>query len=102
MKTPGNIYYKPSVILPHEHVHPQHYIDVKNLNDNTLKEMYTYYTFLIDLHISQVRPNNLMEKSYIPKKFNQWASIYDVNDHLNNQVFEYYHRWREPTRTWRS
>lgn len=43
-----------------------------------------------------------MEKSYIPKKFNQWASIYDTNGHLDNQVFEYYHRWREPTRTWRS
>jgi hypothetical protein len=22
------------------------------------------------------------------------------NDHLNNMFFEYYHRWREPTRTW--
>jgi len=20
--------------------------------------------------------------------------------HLNNKYFEYYHRWREPTRTW--
>jgi hypothetical protein len=28
MEAPGNKYRKPQVILPHEHVSPNHYIDV--------------------------------------------------------------------------
>jgi hypothetical protein len=55
---------------------------------------------MIDLHIAKVRPESLDEKSYIPARFNQTAHSEDASDHLNNQFFEYYHRWREPTRTW--
>jgi hypothetical protein len=102
VEAPGNKHRNASVILPHEHVHPQHLMDTSDLNEDKLKEIYAYYTFMIDLHISQVRPQNLMEKSYIPAKFNQYASIFQVDQHLDNQYFEYYHRWREPTRTWKS
>jgi hypothetical protein len=55
---------------------------------------------MIDLHIAKVRPESLDEKSYIPARLNQTAHSEDASDHLNNQFFEYYHRWREPTRTW--
>lgn len=55
---------------------------------------------MIDLHISQIRPQNLNEISYIPPHFNQIESTRNQNVHLNNMFFEFYHRWREPTRTW--
>ena len=39
-------------------------------------------------------------KSYIPKRFNQEAMTDKPDSQLDNMYFEYYHRWREPTRTW--
>ncbi len=38
--------------------------------------------------------------SYIPPHFNQLEITSNQDEHLNNLFFEYYHRWREPTRTW--
>jgi hypothetical protein len=70
-KAPGVVYHKPSVILEHEHIHIQHYLDPKKLTEDKLTEVYAYYNYLIDLHISQVRPENLDELSYIPPHFNQ-------------------------------
>jgi hypothetical protein len=56
---------------------------------------------MVDLHISQVRPGNYLDKSYIPAQFNRYEVIQEgAEDHLQNEFFEYYHRWREPTRTW--
>lgn len=63
-------------------------------------EVYAYFNYLIDLHISQVRPENLTELSYIPPHFNQLETIANKNMDLNNIFFNYYHRWREPTRKW--
>jgi len=51
-KAPGNPYRHPSVVMPHEHVDPQHYLDTKDLTEDKLAEIYAYYQFLIDLHIS--------------------------------------------------
>jgi hypothetical protein len=51
-KAPGVVYHKPSVILEHEHIHIQHYIDAKRLRGEKLFEIYAYYNYLIDLHIS--------------------------------------------------
>ena len=75
-------------------------MDTNGLTQDKLTEIYAYYSHLIDLHISQVRPSNLVDKSYIPKRFNQLESTRNLNGHLNNQFFDFYHRWREPTRTW--
>jgi hypothetical protein len=44
------------VILPHENVHIQRYFNVKELTEDKLYEIYAYYSHLIDLHISQIRP----------------------------------------------
>lgn len=55
-KAPGNAHRHASVILPHENVHIQRYINTKDLNEDKLYEIYAYYSHLIDLHISQVRP----------------------------------------------
>jgi hypothetical protein len=52
VKAPGNKFRHPSVMLPHEHVHVQHYIEHENLNDEKLLEIYGYYSHMIDLHIS--------------------------------------------------
>lgn len=97
---PGNKYRKPQYIIPHEHVHTDHYIETQGLEGDKLWELYGYYAYLVDLHIAQVRPENLDDKSYIPKRFNQTAFTKRYDDHLQNRFFEYYHRWREPTRTW--
>jgi len=69
-KAPGNAHRHPSVILPHENVHIQRWFNTKDLNDDKLTEIYAYYSHLIDLHISQIRPQNLNELSYIPPQFN--------------------------------
>ena len=67
-------------------------------------EIYGHYHYLIDMHIAQIRPDNLDEKSYIPAKYTHKAL--GESDHLDrnleNHHFEFYHRWREPTRTWLS
>jgi hypothetical protein len=99
-KAPGNHHRHPSVILPHEHVHIQHWFDTENLTEEKLTEIYAYYSHMIDLHISQVRPSNLVDVSYIPPHFNQIESVRNQNQDLNNMFFDFYHRWREPTRTW--
>jgi hypothetical protein len=79
-------------------VHVTHPIDIDSNNKEQLMELYGYYAFLVDLHIAQVRPENLNEKSYVPARFTQRTVMNDVNYRtLNNKCFEYYHRWREPT-----
>lgn len=67
---PGNKYRKPQYILPHEHVDVQNYVDTTGLDEDKLFELYGYYSYLVDLHIAQVRPENLDPKSFIPKRFN--------------------------------
>lgn len=59
MKAPGNKFRKPQVILPHEHVSPSHYIDVDGNNPDQMMEIYGHYAYLIDMHIAQIRPENL-------------------------------------------
>jgi len=87
--------------LPHEHVDIQNYIDLKGMDsEDKLFELYGYYSYLVDMHIAQIRPQNLVDKSYIPARFNQTETTSKADTHLNNRFFEYYHRWREPTRTW--
>lgn len=66
-KAPGNAHRHASVILPHENVHIQRWFNTKDLTEDKLFEIYGYYSHLIDLHISQVRPQNANELSYIPK-----------------------------------
>lgn len=100
MKAPGNIYRKPKVILPHEHISQSNYLDTTGVTEEKEWELFGYYAYLVDLHIAQIRPDNLDEKSYIPKRFNQVETTKNWDTHLNNRFFEYYHRWREPTRTW--
>jgi hypothetical protein len=79
-------------------VHVTHPIDVDSNNKEQMMELYGYYAFLVDLHIAQVRPENLNEKSYVPARFTQRTVMNDANYRsLNNKYFEYYHRWREPT-----
>lgn len=65
-RAPGNIYRKPKTILPHEHVHIDNFMNTEGLEGDKLFELYGYYAYLIDLHIAQVRPDNLDPKSYIP------------------------------------
>ncbi len=102
IKAPGNKYRKPQYIIPHEHVSADHPVDVTGLEGDKLWELYGYYAYMVDLHIAQIRPENLDDKSYIPRRFNQKSHTKDYDSHLNNRFFEYYHRWREPTRTWLS
>lgn len=63
-------------------------------------DIYAHYAYMIDMHIAQVRPENLDEKSYVPKKFNNQETTTVCDPELDNINFEFYHRWREPTRTW--
>jgi len=98
INAPGNKYRHPNVILPHEHVDIQHFMDTKDLTEDKLFEIYGYYSLLIDMHIAQVRPGIVDEKSYIPPHMNQFSPMTKPHTHLNNMFFEHYHRWREPTR----
>lgn len=67
---PGNKFRHPNVILPHEHIDVQHYIDTKSLTEDKLFEIYGYYSLMVDMHIAQVRPGNIDGKSYIPAHMN--------------------------------
>jgi hypothetical protein len=51
-KAPGNHHRHPSIVVPHEGVHIQNYIETSSLNEEKLTEIYAYYQHLIDLHIS--------------------------------------------------
>lgn len=93
IKAPGNIYRKPQVILPHEHITSTNYLDTTGLTEDKEWELFGYYAFMVDLHIAQVRPENLDAKNYIPKRFNQFNHTDNFDDHLDNKFFEYYHRW---------
>ena len=52
LEAPGNKYRHPNVILPHEHVDIQHFMDTKDLTKDKLFEMYAYYSLMIDMHIA--------------------------------------------------
>jgi len=52
VKAPGNKHRHHSVMLPHEHVHIQHLMNTKDLTKEKLFEIYAYYSYLVDLHIS--------------------------------------------------
>lgn len=99
-EAPGNIHRKPTTILPHEHIKQTGYLDTTGMTEEKEWELFGYYSFLVDLHIAQVRPQNLDAVQYIPRRFNQVNQTAKFDEHLNNRFFEYYHRWREPTRTW--
>ena len=103
VEAPGNEHRKINYILPHEHIHPQHHIDVATLTEEDITELYAYYTMYIDFHIGQIR-REVKEKSYIPPQFRQiaWSGNEIRNSNIDNKFIEYYHHWREPTRTWRS
>jgi len=98
IEAPGNKFRHPNVILPHEHVDIQHFLDTKDLTEDKLFEIYGYYSLMIDMHIAQVRPGIIEEKSYVPPHLNQVYTDFIEPLHLNNMFFEHYHRWREPTR----
>ena len=70
IKAPGNKFRHPNVILPHEHIDVQHYIETKSLTEDKLFEIYAYYSLMVDMHIAQVRPGIIQEKSYIPAHMN--------------------------------
>ena len=70
INAPGNKFRHPNVILPHEHVDIQHFIDTKSLTEEKLFEIYGYYSLMIDMHIAQVRPGLIEEKSYVPAHLN--------------------------------
>lgn len=103
IRAPGNVHRKISYIAPHEHIHPQHHIDVENLTEDDITTLYAYYTYYIDFHISQVR-REVTEKSYIPPQFSQisFTNPNFRNHKIDNKFIEYYFSWREPTRKWRS
>lgn len=94
-KAPGIPHKFVSVAMPHEHVHPQHYVDLDSLTPENLQELYGYYSYLVDLHISQVRPN-LHEETYISDKFNRLNLEEPANSLVehNNKFWEYYHKPR--------
>jgi len=70
IKAPGNKFRHPNVILPHEHIDVQHYIETKTLTEDKLFEIYAYYSLMVDMHIAQVRPGIIDDKSYIPAHMN--------------------------------
>lgn len=71
INAPGNKHRHPSHVWPHNHTSVLHPIDVDGNDQDHLMEIYGYYAFLIDLHIAQIRPDNLEEFSYVPKRFLQ-------------------------------
>ena len=52
VNAPGNKFRHPNVILPHENVHVQRYINTEDLNEEKLFEIYGYYSLMIDMHIA--------------------------------------------------
>jgi len=52
VKAPGNPHHKPNVILPHEHVDVNNYINTDGLSEDKLFEIYGYYSAMIDMHIA--------------------------------------------------
>lgn len=104
VQAPGNIHRKINYIVPHEHIHPQHHIDVASLTEDDIQQLYAYYTLYIDFHIGQIR-RDVKEHRYIPPQFAQLGLRNDTElteYAIDNKFIEYYYHWREPTRTWRS
>jgi hypothetical protein len=96
---PGNPHRHPNVILPHEKVDIQKYVDAATLTPAKLEEVYAYYSLLIDMHIAAVRPSGLDTKSYVPPHLIPFSPRRVPDMNLNNKFFEYYHRLREPNKS---
>lgn len=52
LNSSGNKFRHPNVILPHEGVHIQKYVDAKDMTEDKLFEIYGYYSLLVDMHIA--------------------------------------------------
>ena len=91
-KAPGNPERHPSLALDHEHIDIQHYIDTSTLTPEKLMEIQAYYSYLVDLHISQIRPK-LRHQSYIPPQFNQFVRIDSdfTEPYLDNKFSDFFH-----------
>lgn len=98
MNAPGNKYRHPNVILPHEHVDVQHFVDGSSFTPEKLNEIYAYYSLMVDMHIAQIRPGQVEEASYIPPHLTQVSPDFKNPLHLNNMFWEHFHRWREPAK----
>ena len=94
VKSPGNKHRHVNVLLPHEHVHPQHYIETDSLTEEKMREIHAYYSYLVDLHISQIRPGNIQDASYVPPKFNRMDTVSYSFDSVDNLFWDYYHQFR--------
>lgn len=55
-KAPGNKHRHINSIVPHDNIDVQDYFDVENLTPEVQDQILTYFTFLVDLHIGQIRP----------------------------------------------
>ena len=95
---PGNKHRRPDVILPHECVNIQNWIDTDSLTEDKLYEIYAYYTLMVDMHIAKIRPGILDELSYIPPQFNQVTAIHRFTSTINNKFFDKCHRFNEPSK----
>jgi len=95
-EAPGNKYRVPNVILPHEEINIQQYVDTSTLTEDKLFEIYAYYSLMIDMHIAQVRPGIIKEKSYLPPNYSEIYMVENRTQTLDNKFFDHYHRWREP------
>ena len=51
-EAPGNLHRHPNIILPHENVQVNQWIDTKDLTEDKLFEIYGYYSLMIDMHIA--------------------------------------------------
>ncbi len=97
-KAPGNKHRHPNVILPHEHVNIQKWLDTSELTPEKLSEIYAYNQLLVDLHIAQIRPGNITTKTYVNPKYPAFTQIInDLPQSIDNKFFEAYHRFREPS-----
>jgi len=76
-------------VMPHDHIHPQHFLkNPKEVENNKIKYL-AYFDIIIDQHIRHVRPKQLHDNRFKFVKKQYIPDIFENNEIANNEFIEY-------------
>ena len=89
ISAPSNKYKPKYSAMPHDHIHPQHYLpDPERANREKWKYL-AYFDVILDQHLRQIRPDAINDDKFKYMK-EEYKPIGAVENHLlNNMYFDY-------------
>ena len=89
MMAPNNKY-KPHIYgNPHDHIHPQHYLNDPDKADQEKWKYLAYWDIYLDQYIRQVRPSDIDDHKFKYVKDRNKPEFFSDNHIINNVYYDY-------------